>query len=61
MIVEYDNSAKHIKEKINFYEKQLKDCSNINRESLNSKITYYKNLYYDLTYVKNKFLKKIKE
>lgn len=56
MAEEYDNSAKVIKEKIDFYRKERKKSKN--KEEYYSKITYYKHLYYDLIYTRNMLLKK---
>lgn len=61
MIVEYDNSAKHIKEKIDFYKKQRMAPGILNNEAINSKITTYEAIYWDLIHTRNKFLQNSKE
>lgn len=61
MIVEYDNSAKYIKEKLDFYKKQKSDLCILNNEAINYKISTYESIYWDLIHTRNKFLENSKE
>lgn len=61
MIVEYDNSAKRIKEKIDFYKKQRTVPGILNNEAINSKIATYEAIYWDLIHTRNKILQNSKE